>query len=68
MTFLNMKMTTELLISKYSGRFVEAFENKPVKCHLTAWLRALPLLLFNYFYWIAPVSQLKNPWIYFLST
>ena len=30
MTFLNMKMTIELLISKYSGRFVEAFENKPV--------------------------------------
>ena len=49
MTFLNMKMTIELLISKYSGRFVEAFENKPVKCHLTGWLQALPLLLFNYF-------------------
>ena len=49
MTFLNMKMTIELLISKYSGRFVEAFENKPVKCHLTDWLQALPLLLFNYF-------------------
>ena len=30
MTFLNMKMTIELLISKYSGRFVEAFENKLV--------------------------------------
>ena len=30
MTFLNMKMTIELLISKYSGPFVDAFEYKLV--------------------------------------